>query len=71
MRFLRRKVKGDGKGLYVHLGGCRLRPRKPKKTCFEKGCLVSMAYEDKYFPIAMKIFNNSLEYEVWKSKERT
>ncbi len=69
MKFLQRQVKKDGKGLYVHLGGYRLRSSS-KKTRFKEGELVSMTDEAKYFSVAYRIFNNTEKYEVWKSREK-
>ena len=66
MRFLQRKIKEDNKGLYVHLGGCRLRSLS-KKTRFKEGELVSMTEEVKYYKVAYRIFNDNEEYEVWQS----
>jgi len=69
-KFLEREVKKDSKGVYIHLGGCRLRPTT-KRTSFNEGDLVSMIHEYNQWsnPLTRSVFNNSKEYEIWQTKK--
>ena len=71
MNFLHRKIKEDKKGLYINLGGYRLRPLKTKRTEFEKKGLVSMVEDHEHYLVAMKVFDNSKSYEVWQSIKKS
>lgn len=66
--FMRRKIKEDGKGYFVHYGPYRIRPFSPKKTKLKEGEIVSMV-ESKFSGcrIEMHVFNNLEEYETWKT----
>jgi hypothetical protein len=66
MKFLKREIKEDSKGLYVHYGGFRIRPEY-SKTKFSLDDTVSLSKAvDDYYPNGVRIFRDADYYEFWR-----
>jgi len=69
MRFLQREIREDGRGLYAHYGGIRLRPHFPRETKFKLGEKIAMAhsYADYSLSDNARVFKDIDYYELWAS----
>jgi len=71
-KLLSRAIKKDGKGVFFHIGGSRLRPVEPKKTRYKVGNTVYI-YQNSDWILDREgsmIVLDDLEkgYEIWNSR---